>query len=240
MSLNIEKSNFVLFHPRQRKIANDFQLHLDNKNLKQEKSIKYLGIYIDSCLSWKVHIDYIAKKIKKNVGILSKLRHYVDITVLINLYYALIYPFLIYGILVWGITYPTTLQPIYILQKKALRLISFSPFDAHSSPLFKSLNIIKFHDLVDYHISIFMFKYKHNTLPSTFENFFMPVNEVHRYNTRSAYKENFYLPKARTNYGKFNIKFQGPKIWNALPDCIKNSSFQQFKSKMKSKTLKEY
>ena len=68
----------------------------------------------------------------------------------------------------------------------------------------------------------------------------MPVNEVHRYNTRSASKENFYLPKARTNYGKFNIKFQGPKIWNALPDCIKNSSFQQFKSKMKSKTLKEY
>ena len=59
LSLNIDKSNFVIFHPTQ--ITVNFVLKLNNKNLKQEPCIKYLGIFIDSNLSWK-HIKYIAKK----------------------------------------------------------------------------------------------------------------------------------------------------------------------------------
>ena len=123
-----------------------------------------LGIFIDSNLSWKPRIKYISKKIKRNVGILSKLRYYVDTDILVNLYYALIYPYLIYGILTWGNTYPTTLLPIFILQKKVVRLITFSAFDAHSSPLFKSLNIMKLHDLVEYCTAVFMYKFKNNCL----------------------------------------------------------------------------
>ena len=49
---------------------------------------------IDSNLSWKSQVSYIAKKIKRNIGILSKLRYYVNSDILVELYYALIYPFL--------------------------------------------------------------------------------------------------------------------------------------------------
>ena len=56
-----------------------------------------------------------------------------------SLYYALVYPFLIYGIIAWGNTYPTTLQPLFILQKKAIRFMTFSIFDEHTSPLFKKI-----------------------------------------------------------------------------------------------------
>ena len=55
--------------------------------------MKYLGVFIDSSLSWKSQIQYILTKIKRSVGILSKIRYYVDINVLSNLYYALIYRF---------------------------------------------------------------------------------------------------------------------------------------------------
>ena len=101
-----------------------------------------------SNLSWKPHIEYISKKLKRSLGILRKIRYYVDINILTGLYYALIYPFLIYGIITWDNTYSTTLKPLYVLQKKALLLMTFSKFDEHSSPLFKTLNIIKLHDLV--------------------------------------------------------------------------------------------
>ena len=70
------------------------------------------------------------KKVKRNIGILCKIRFYVQTSILVNLYYALIYPFLIYGLLAWS-AYPTTLQPIFVLQKKAVRLITFSSFEAH-------------------------------------------------------------------------------------------------------------
>ena len=65
-------------------------LSLNGINLNQEFSIKYLGIIIDSNLSWKSQVSYIAKKIKRNIGILSKLRYYVNLDILVKRYYALI------------------------------------------------------------------------------------------------------------------------------------------------------
>ena len=65
-------------------------LSLNGINLNQEFSIKYLGIIIDSNLSWKSQVSYIAKKIKRNIGILSKLRYYVNLDILAKLCYALI------------------------------------------------------------------------------------------------------------------------------------------------------
>ena len=93
-------------------------------------------------------MDHIAKKIKSGIGILSKLRHFVNIKILVNLYYAIIYPFLIYALIIWGNTYSTTLKPLIILQKKAMRVITFSHFDEHSSLLFKGLQILKFTHLI--------------------------------------------------------------------------------------------
>ena len=93
LSLNVEKSNFVLFHPIQRKISSNFVLTINNNNIPRCMFVKYLGILIDSNLSWKSHIDSICKKIKRSVGMLSKLRYYVPLKILVNLYYTLIYPF---------------------------------------------------------------------------------------------------------------------------------------------------
>ena len=62
---------------------------------------------IDSNLSWKSQVSYIAKKIKRNIGILSKLRYYVNSDILVELY-ALIYPFLTYGLISWINTYSST------------------------------------------------------------------------------------------------------------------------------------
>ena len=140
--------------------------------MQQDSCIKYLGILIDTNLSWKPQIECIVKKIKRSVGILSKLRHYVNIDILTNLYYSLIHPFLTYGIIIWSNTYSTTLQPLYILQKKAVRIMTFSSFDEHSTPLFRLLAIMKLSDLVTFHIALFMHKFQNKLLPSYFDSFF--------------------------------------------------------------------
>ena len=88
--------------------------------------MKYLGVFIDSSLSWKSQIQYILTKIKRSVGILSKIRYYVDINVLSNLYYAFNLFFLIYGIIAWGNTYSTTPQPLFILKERAIHLMTLT------------------------------------------------------------------------------------------------------------------
>ena len=102
LSLTIDKSNFVIFHPSQRKLPFHVTLYLNGINLNQGYSIKYLGIIIDSHLSWKSQVSSIAKRIKRNIEILSKLRYYVNSGILVKLYYALIYPVLTDGLIFWG------------------------------------------------------------------------------------------------------------------------------------------
>ena len=212
LSLNINKSNFVLFHPIQKKLPKSVTLFINNQSLTEENSIRYLGIYIDSNLDWKSHINYIAKKVKRSIGTLSKLRYYLNSKTLLDLYYALVYPFLTYCIIAWGYTYQTSLQPLFVLQKKAIRIITFSGFFEHTSPLFKYLNVIKLFDEVTVHIAVFVYKFKNPLLPTNFNLFFTSIKETHNYNTRLSSRMTYALPKTRTNYGIFNIRYQGAKI----------------------------
>ena len=57
------------------------------------------------------------KKVKHNTGAIFKIRHFVSTDVL-NLYYALIYPFLTYALVAWGSIYSFSIDPLFILQKK--------------------------------------------------------------------------------------------------------------------------
>ena len=77
LSINIEKSDYVIFRPPQNLVNYSINQKINNQTLMHEHSIKCLGIMTDSHLNWKYQANYISKKIKRNIGILSKLRHYV-------------------------------------------------------------------------------------------------------------------------------------------------------------------
>jgi len=72
-------------------------------------------------------------------------------------------------------------------------IITFSQYDSPSSSLFKSLQVIKFYDLVTFHIATFMYKFYNQLLPTAFHSFFTKVNNIHKYNTRLAAKQSYYF-----------------------------------------------
>jgi hypothetical protein len=172
LSLNIEKSNYIIFHSVQRKLNYEIKVFLNNQILKREFSTTYLGIAIDCHLNWKSHVSNISKKVKRNIGAISKIRHFVSIDVLMNLYYSLIHPFLTYALMVWGNTYASSIDPLFILQKKKVRLMTFSNFYDHTDPLFIKLNILKMHDLIFYWNAAFMHDFYNGNLPEIFHTFF--------------------------------------------------------------------
>ena len=85
-----------------------------------------------------------------------------------------------------------------------------------------------------------MHDYYSYRLPSTFNNFFKSINKVHQYATRLASKKSYYLPKARTNYGKFNIRFSGTKLWNAIKEDLKSPSRFRFEKLLKESVISKY
>ena len=117
LSLNISKTNFVIFHAIN-KPNHNVTILINKQAIHKVKYVKYLGILIDSQLTFKDHINELNKKISRAIGILYRLRQYVTTKILCNVYYAIIYPFLLYGITVWGNASRSLLEPIHIMQKK--------------------------------------------------------------------------------------------------------------------------
>ena len=89
LALNIEKTNFVLFHSNKRKVTLPIFLKIGRRKIKEENYVRFLGVLLDSTLSWKYHMSELSKKLARTVGLFYKIRHYAPRDTLVLLYYAI-------------------------------------------------------------------------------------------------------------------------------------------------------
>ena len=143
---------------------------------------------------------------------------------------------------VWGLTFPTSLTQLFIIQKRAIRIISFSEPKSHSEPLFKSLNLLKLNDVIESQIVSFVYQWSHGLLPPCFSKYFNFTSSVHSYATRQSCNRNLYVASVNTTqYGLRSLKFTGPRLWNSLPTSITNSnSLRIFRKTLKDSMLNCY
>ena len=71
LSLNISKTNYMIMTNRKKIQQNDdFQLSIDGQTISQVNETKFLGVIIDDRMTFKSHINHIAGKMSKGVGII--------------------------------------------------------------------------------------------------------------------------------------------------------------------------
>ena len=154
LPINFKKTHYMIISSPQKGNKPKFNLH----NIEEKNHIKYLGIYIDNNLNWALHIQHINSKISKNLGILFRLRHFLTLNTLKQIYSSLIYPYLHYGIMSWGNTYPTRLTKVQTKQNKCIRCIFFSYNRESSAPCFKLLDILNTNSIFELKISLLAHK----------------------------------------------------------------------------------
>ena len=154
LSLNVSKTNFIIFHPYNKPLKQHITLKINNKAIMEKYNIKYFGVIMDSHLTWKKHILTVSKKLSRCIGIMCKLRQFMNTNMLKNIYYSLLYSHLVYAIQVWGSACSSEINKILVLQKRAIRIITHNntfpsvPGPLHpTAPLFYKLEILKVHDV---------------------------------------------------------------------------------------------
>ena len=106
LALNIERSNFVLFHSISKPPSRSLKIKIGNKRLNDENHVKFLRVLVDSTLTWTPHITALTKKnYQKRFEFFYKLRFNIPTKMSVMLYNALVYPLLLYGITSWALTY---------------------------------------------------------------------------------------------------------------------------------------
>ena len=102
ISLNVGKTELVLFTSSKKQLYCDLKIKLNGKRLYETDLVRYFGIQIDERLTWKQQINHVALKLNKANAMLSKLRHVLDIKTLRSVYYAIFESHLCYASLVWA------------------------------------------------------------------------------------------------------------------------------------------
>ena len=145
------------------------------------------------------------------------------------LYYSLIYPFLTYGIQVWGLTYtyPTSLKPVTTLQKRVVRIMTFSDPET----LLKSLRLLKFSDVIHLEILCFVYQWCHNLRPSCFliilTQYLQFIHIIHVNHRLIICLLNLFHDT--TQYGNRSLSYTGPfGILYLLMLRLKSSRFPVF------------
>ena len=173
-------------------------IKLHGKTLVPTKSVKYLGIYLDEFLSGDAQCSELIKKLNRANGMLAKARHYVPNLELKNIYHAIFSSHTLYGSQVWTPKLLSVSDKISRLQKTAMRIMTFSEFRAHSEPLFKKLEILKFTDNIAVNNCLFVYDYFNKKLPISFTNTFIRTNDLYKYSTRQATAGKLYIPRYKT------------------------------------------
>ena len=149
------------------------------------------------------------------IGIMYKLRPFLPLNVMKNVYYSLIYSQIIYAIEVWGSAVKSELDKNLILQKRLTRLMTFNDvFPAIPGPLsptdsiFVKLYLIKVEDIYKYQVAKFVFKCLHHSTPDQFHNWHKLNHLIHGHYTRSNFNvndgiiiNNLFVPSAHTTMG---------------------------------------
>ena len=240
LTLNIAKSSVILINSNNKNYNNSNAQAYDlPSKLMSVETAKYLGVTFDNRLSFEKHIHNLVKKLSKAVGILCKVKNFLNSQALLQLYYAIFHSHLQYGLIIWGSTFKTYLKKLTTLQNKAVKIVGGGKYFDHATPYYSKLRILTLVDLLKLEKALFVFKYRSKAPPSAFKNYFSAVYNDR--STRSVIQTNYFIPFTKSTMLQRSIKYQGPIVWNSLDLNIKKrNSLKLFKYHLKKSLLSKY
>lgn len=232
LQINPTKTKYLLFHTSNKHPASVPSLCFERNVIPVSRTVTFLGVLLDTHLKFNLHVKSLTKKIGFGLRVLIRSRSYFQQHILISLYYAFVHSHLNYCLSSWGNTYSTHLSCLDHLQNQAVRLITFSPYNASALPIYTRLKIPPLKLAFQLKLGAIIFRARTH---GTFISSFFDSQLTNTNPTRFAQGLNLLLPKAYTNYGKQTAIFAAIKLWNSLPITIKLSySMRSFNSSLRS------
>ena len=237
MTLNLNKSHYIIFKRNKIIPINTPKLNINNSNLEVLETTKFLGLTLQSNLKWDTHIKILANKLHKYASIIFLTRNYLDKNSLKQIYTGLIYSSLVYANIIWSKSPMKHIKPLIIAQKRIIRTIMYRNRLHHTNSDFHQLGILKFQDVVTYFASLFVFKSIHEI--SYPINYFHLAGNDHYHNLRNT--QNLRPPIAISTQSQRSPSFYCCTIWNDLPENIKSRpSVASFRFAMRRHLLDSY
>jgi hypothetical protein len=186
------------------KLAVDVHISYKDNPINNTCSTNFLGLSLDSTVSWKTHIDQLSSKLNSACYAIRSLKSVISTKNLRTIYFSYVHSIIAYGIIFWGNS-PYS-NNIFKLQKRAIRIIMIVDYIVSCRELFKKLNIFPLHS--QYILSLILFVVRN--VEELISN-----SEVHSINTR--HRSDLYTPSVKLTEYQKGVYYSRIKIFNHLP-----------------------
>jgi hypothetical protein len=160
LELSVNKTKFMIFKTKNSTNSDLFdRITFNNHTIDIVESFKYLGLIIDSEIDWKYHVDSVASKISPYIGMLYRIRPFIEEKTAMQIYYAYIHSRLSYCLPVWSSCSLDLKMRLQRLQNKAMKAIRMKPFRTPTVELYDN-RLVSFLQLCDYEAILFIHKVK--------------------------------------------------------------------------------
>lgn len=244
LCVNFEKCKFMVFHKSQVKTDPTVIFSYNDTVIERVVTFKYLGLYLDECMTFQDHYNHITSKIASAIGCLNNIKKFLNETVFTILLNSFVLTIIDYGLPIWGhiskdkieklqgkidvliktFFYPQ-LSKLYTRQfwsknnSKCSNLIKLNNKIERNSMLEKC-NVLSIQERYQFYLALFT--YKHVKLQLGVNS----VNQLFQYQTRNGeivISKRLNVPFYESNVGQNSITFRAASLWNKLPSEIRET-----------------
>ena len=240
LTINVTKTKCMYFHSSRKHLSFTSPIIFSNQHLVITNTYKYLGVLLDSHLTYREHTSKLTKKLNQKLYVYNKIRPYLSSTVSKTYLHAIVFSTISYCIPIWSLTTKEITESIARLYNRALKIHCNLPKWTHHCTALTQSHALSFQNFIYSHAITFYFQLQHSTsqtLISLLPTHNMPKVRV----TRSVSMALHPVPAFNNGYGQRSFIHTFTKVWNGIPHHIRVvQSITQFKKAYKLLLLNTY
>lgn len=218
LTLNIGKTKGMFFSKTKLNIP-DVNICIKGEQIETVTEFKYLGVLLNSNLSFKKHIKKMAKTVKYNLANFRQIRSSLSTEAAKIFLHALIFSHISYCITCWGQASQTTIRPLESLYKQALKIFDKKPLRYHHCDILHKHNLLTFENFRIFSNLCTVYKILKGLAPTCLSEFVRYRGSVR--STRIASVHSCTVPFRYSAFGQAAFSVKAVTQWNTIPDNIK-------------------
>lgn len=209
------------------------EIFVEGETIKVVSDFKYLGITLDSNLTFKKHVKNVANTIKFNLSNFRHIRPYPTTEAAILFMHAMIFSHITYCFTTWSQTSLTTLKPIASLYKQTLKTLDRKPNSYHHCHIVQKYSLFNFDSFKHFTDACLIFKVVNGLAPPPLSQFIGQKDSGSRA-SRATTRGDCTVQYRRSTFGQTVFSVRSSQYWNTVPTQIRESTnFLTFKFKLK-------
>jgi len=225
LKVNANKTQAILISSKAspKSMPPDFCINFNNQQIKPEREVKNLGVWMDANLTYKDHIQRTSSKMNGTLMFINRVKHLLDEKSRLLLVSSLVLSNLYYCNLIWGRCSTTSLNKLQVSMNFAAKVACAGKFSKrdHVTPLIQKLNWLNVNNIIKLYTAIFM----HKAVKNSLHNNGIQFSTRSSVSGRQTRNDQQIQPRfCKSEFGKKAISTAGPTIWNSIPPFIRHES----------------